>query len=80
MALSLPAAVVCAACTGFLTTGTQPPETVAAGAAWACGVVQSFEEAARAAQPAPAADIAAIYFQGLKVSSTPKVLICGPAN
>lgn len=80
MALALPAAVVCAACTGFLSSGSQLPEALATASGFACGDAKPFTEAAQAAQQSLPAGVAAIYFSGLKVTAVPGVLICGPAE
>lgn len=80
MALALPAAVVCAACTGFLPSGTTLPETLGTALGWACGGQKSFEEAARDVQQSLPAGVAAIYFSGMKINAVPGALICGPAE
>lgn len=80
MALALPAAVVCAACTGFLASGSNLPETLGTALGWACGDAKPFTEAAQTAQESLPAGVKAIYFGGMKATAVPGALICGPAE
>lgn len=80
MALALPAAVICAACTGFLTSGSNLPDTLATALGWACGAPKPFSEAAQETQGTLPAGVKAIYFGGTKASAVPGALICGAAQ